>query len=214
LFAREGDERLDRRQFARGGDIADPVCPPRGKVRAQRGGIEPGERGPALRGRKRGQQARGGGEIGAHRMRGAAPRQRQVLAPGFEDVLRRHAATRLSGTSSPSSASSSGMPFPVTASRSPVSFSRPNPVERALGGHHEIAFGETEPRRQRLHVHAFGQPQAHQHGFGSLLRHAQRALFGKPCACASTALRKFSGLRWRTVATPPRRPCAPGPMPA
>ena len=43
---------------------------------------------------------------------------------------------------------------------------------------------------------------------------ASAASSSMPCRCRSSAASQFSGLRWRRVERPPRRPWAPGPIPA
>jgi len=68
LLPRIGQKRLQRRQFARGGNIPDTVRSPRRQLGAQIGGAEPGEGHPAFA-LNMVQPARGRGDIRTHRMR-------------------------------------------------------------------------------------------------------------------------------------------------
>src|SRR5690606_6138773 len=112
LLARVGKEHLEGRELARGGDVADAAGTPTCELRAQVGGAEAGEGGPVL-GARLVEKPRRRGDIGTHGMRRAAAIGRKVPAPLLEQLGRAHAAARASGTSSPSSASSSGMPLEV-----------------------------------------------------------------------------------------------------
>ena len=124
LLTGEGDETLECRKLAGGRDVADPFGPARGELRAQGGRIEIGDIAPVLRIDLLGQPARRG-KIGAHRMRRAPARAGEIIAPLLEQRRLAHAATSAAGTSSPSSASSNGMPCGVTPIRSPSRQARP-----------------------------------------------------------------------------------------
>ena len=127
LTAGEGNELLERGQFARSAGVGQAIGPAARQLTAQRRRIEPGELAP-IGVTQRIEQPRGSRAIGPHRVRTAAAALGKVLGPSLKNISAGHAPTSSAGTSSPSKPSSSGIPAGVTPIRAPCCQHSPWPL--------------------------------------------------------------------------------------
>ena len=122
LGARKSEEGAQGGELARGGPVGQAIGAAAGELGAQGRGFKLRNRLPVGRIRLL-QQPLGGADVCTHGVGRQAALARKVAFPAGEQAT--HAATRCAGTSSASSASSSGMPCGVIVSRSPSSSTKP-----------------------------------------------------------------------------------------